>query len=99
MDVQVDHAGNLVLIDSGSPSGKVPAQVQVVAASSGSFFGHTMIAGHIYRVAGNPQSLQISGDGGPATNAGIGAEIGELQLDQAGNLVQRGQRRKKPQPS
>jgi trimeric autotransporter adhesin len=87
MDVQADQAGNLVLTDSGSPSGKVPAQVQVVAARSGSFYGHTMIAGHIYRVAGNPQSSQVSGDGGPAANAGLGAEVGELNLDRAGNVV------------
>jgi secreted PhoX family phosphatase len=86
-DVKVDPWGNLVLSDSGSAAAKVPSQVQVVAASSGVFYGQAMTAGDIYDIAGTPGSLQVSGDGGPATQAGLGPAIGELQIDQAGNVV------------
>jgi secreted PhoX family phosphatase len=85
-DVKVDRSGNLVVADSG-PTAKVPAQVQVVATSSGTFYGRQMTAGDIYKIAGNPKTLQVSGDGGPAAKAGLGPVIGELQLDQAGNVV------------
>ena len=87
VDVTVDQAGNLVVADSGSAHQKVPAEVQVVAASDGTDYGQQMTAGHIYGVAGSAASMQVSGDGGPAVEAGLGAFIGQVQLDQAGNLV------------
>jgi sugar lactone lactonase YvrE len=91
--VTVDHAGNLVIADSGntviadSGSTHVAAEVQVVAASSGTFYGQQMTAGDIYGIAGRAAGLRVSGDGGPAAKAGLGTSIGQIRLDAAGNLV------------
>ena len=43
----VDSAGNLLIADTGNH------RVRVVAASTGTFYGQAMTAGHIYTVAGN----------------------------------------------
>jgi uncharacterized protein YheU (UPF0270 family) len=83
----MDSHGNLVLTDSGNPNRAVPAQVQVVAAKTGTFYGVQMTAGNIYNVAGNGRVLKVSGDGGPAIKAGLGPNIGQLQIDPDGNLV------------
>ena len=75
----VDHAGNLVILDTDNN------RVRVVAARSGRFYGQAMAARHIYTVAGNGSSGD-TGDGGPARDA----ELGFLQavtVDSAGNLV------------
>jgi sugar lactone lactonase YvrE len=85
--VMVDRAGNLVIADAGSSAAGVPAEVQVVAAGSGVFYRQKMTAGDIYKVAGKAAGLAISGDGGPALRAGLGASIGQLDLDAAGNIV------------
>jgi hypothetical protein len=45
-------------------------QIDVVPASSGTFYGQPMTAGHIYTVAGGANT-GFSGDGGPATHAGL----------------------------
>ena len=45
--VAVDHAGNLVIGDLGGN------RIQVVAASTGTFYGQHMIAGDLYPVAGD----------------------------------------------
>ncbi len=60
--VAVDHSGNLVIADTGNN------RIRVVAASTGTFYGQAMTAGHIYTVAGNG-TAGASGDGGPATSA------------------------------
>jgi trimeric autotransporter adhesin len=83
--VAVDSAGNLVIADSGSAH--VPAEVQAVAASSGTFYGQQMTAGDIYPIAGGAAGLRVSGDGGPAVSAGLGTSIGQVQVGTAGNLV------------
>jgi hypothetical protein len=85
--VKVDHAGNLVIADAGSPAAGIPAEVQVVAAASGIFYGHKMTAGDIYAVAGKAAGLAVTGNGGPAVKAGLGASIGQVHLDSAGNIV------------
>jgi trimeric autotransporter adhesin len=85
VDVQVDKTGNLVVSDSGSRGS--PAEVQVVAAVTGTFYGHKMTAGNIYKIAGNAKVARVSGGGGPAVKAGLGAAIGQLAFDQAGNVV------------
>jgi sugar lactone lactonase YvrE len=85
--VAVDQAGNLVVADAGPPSGNSPAEVRVVAGSTGTFYGQQMTAGNIYVVAGRLGSTQISGDGGPAVSAGLGAAVVQVQVDPAGNLV------------
>ena len=77
--VTVDAAGNLVIADTGNE------QVRVVAASTGTFYGKTMTAGHIYTVAGGYRR-GFSGDGGPATKATLDSPS-SVTVDAAGNLV------------
>jgi trimeric autotransporter adhesin len=77
--VSVDGAGNLVIADTDN------GRIRVLAASAGTFYGQPMKAGDIYTVAGNG-SGQYSGDGGPATSAGLYAP-GGVAVDGAGNLL------------
>ena len=79
MGVVADSAGNLVIAASGN------RRVRVVAASTGSFYGVTMTKGNIYTVAGSAIS-GLSGDGGPATKAGLGRPVG-VATDANGNLL------------
>ena len=76
--VAVDRAGNMVIADEGN------SRVRVVAARTGRFYGRAMTAGAIYTVAGDG-SPGFSGDGGPATLAGLAPE--RVAVDGAGNLV------------
>jgi hypothetical protein len=73
----VDAAGNLILSQF--------AQVQVLAAADGTFYGIPMTAGNLYTVAGTG-TRGYSGDGGPATAAQL-ANPGKPAVDGAGNLV------------
>ena len=75
----VDVAGNLVIADSGNN------RIRLAAATSGTFYGQPMTAGHIYTVAGNG-TRGSSGDGGPATHAELSSPSG-VAVDHAGNLV------------
>jgi trimeric autotransporter adhesin len=77
--VAVDGAGNLVISDTGNQ------RIRVVAATSGTFYGQAMTAGDIYTVAGNGR-FEFSGDGGPATAAGLRDPMG-VTVDPSGNLV------------
>jgi sugar lactone lactonase YvrE len=79
MGVAFDGAGNLVIGD------RVNNRVRVVAARSGTFYGQAMTVGDIYTIAGDG-SIDFSGDGGPATHAGLGQPVG-LAVDHVGNLV------------
>jgi trimeric autotransporter adhesin len=74
----VDAAGNVIIADDAS------YRLRVVAASTGTFYGQAMTARHIYTVAGNGKKA-YSGDGGPATSAGIDPLA--VAVDPAGNLV------------
>jgi trimeric autotransporter adhesin len=74
-----DAAGNLVIADPGNN------RIRVVAAATGTFYGQAMTAGDIYTVAGDGIG-EFSGDGGPATSAGLSAPQ-DAALDGAGNLV------------
>jgi hypothetical protein len=85
--VAVDAAGNLVIADVGRLSPTSGARVRVVAATSGTFYGQQMTKGDIYTVAGTTTGTQFSGDGGPATEAGLGNFIFGIRVDAAGNLV------------
>jgi hypothetical protein len=75
----VDHAGNLIVPDSGSN------RVRVVAKTSGTFYGQQMTAGHIYTVAGNGTPGSTAG-GVPATQAELMDPTG-VTVDSVGNLV------------
>jgi trimeric autotransporter adhesin len=77
--VVADGAGNLVIAARGNH------RVRVVAASTGSFYGVAMTAGDIYTVAGSAIN-GLSGDGGPATKAGLSDPSG-VAIDGDGNLV------------
>jgi hypothetical protein len=57
----------------------------VVPASSGTFYGHQMTAGHIYTVAGDGKA-GYSGDGGLGTSASLAVPAG-VTVDHAANLV------------
>jgi trimeric autotransporter adhesin len=77
--VAVDPAGNVIIADTEN------SRVRVVALHDGTFYGRSMIAEHIYTVAGNG-AFGFSGDGGQ----GRYAELGEPQavaVDPAGNLL------------
>ena len=80
-----DHSGNLVIGDGGGNDTAVFNRVRVVAASTGTFYGRAMTAGHIYTVAGTGIN-GFSGDGGPATAAELSDPAG-VAVDGSGNLV------------
>jgi hypothetical protein len=86
----VDHAGNLVIADSGGQAGQ--SELRVVATRTGTFYGQKMTAGDIYGVAGSG-GKGFGGDGGLATKAPIelmdtdGGTGAGVVVDHAGNLV------------
>jgi trimeric autotransporter adhesin len=77
--VTVDGAGNVLIADT------INDRIRVVAASTGTFYGQAMTAGHIYTIAGDG-SYGFSGDGGPATSAELGLPDA-VTVDDAGNLL------------
>ncbi len=89
--VVVDAHGNLLIADSSTQAcghcALYASVVQVVAVSSGRFYGHAMKAGDIYTIAGSRGNSNVSGDGGPARQAGLGYQLGAVAADQAGNVV------------
>ncbi len=78
-DVVTDAAGNLVIADTEN------SRIRVVAATTGTFYGQAMTAGHIYTVAGNG-TAGFSGTGSPATSAELDGPQG-VTVDGSGNLV------------
>jgi hypothetical protein len=78
--VAVDGAGNLVVAARGNE------RIQVVAVKTGTFYGKAMTAGHLYTVAGVRSTFGFSGDGGPATKAGL-FNPGGVVLNKAGGLL------------
>ena len=76
--IAVDQHGNVVVVDG------LNRRVRVIAAATGTFNGKKMTAGHIYTVAGDGKG-SFSGDGGPATKAGMAPEA--VATDAAGNLI------------
>jgi hypothetical protein len=78
VDATGSGAGNYALFDY--------AEVRLVAASSGTFFGQAMSAGRIYGIAGNGRP-GYTGDGGPAAAARVSYPPGGVTFDRSGNLV------------
>lgn len=78
--VTEDRAGNIVMDDGGS---SLPARVEVVAGSTGSFYGQAMTVGHIYFIGGGGTKAP---DGIPAGLADLGMSSG-ITLDHAGNIL------------
>jgi hypothetical protein len=72
----VDQAGNVLIADNGQN------RIQLVAASTGTFYGQSMKAGHIYTVAGGGDR----GFGSRATDAAL-VEPNGVAVDSSGNLV------------
>src|SRR5262249_17945592 len=77
-----DPAGDLVIAHVNNNRGRV------VAVRKGTFYGQPMTAGDIYSVAGSADGglCNFSGDGGPATSAGMCFSQG-VAADAAGNLL------------
>jgi trimeric autotransporter adhesin len=77
--VALDSHGNLIIANTAAN------EIQVVAASDGTFYGRAMIAGSIYTIAGTG-TKGFSGDGGPATSAELDYPEG-VGVDAAGNVL------------
>jgi sugar lactone lactonase YvrE len=75
-----DDAGNLVLTDAGNN------RVRVVAESTGTFYGKAMTAGNIYTITGTG-TAEFTGDGGPATAAGLAGPTGIAEVGGTGGLA------------
>jgi len=73
-----DRSGNVIVID------QLAGLAGVVAASTGTFYGQAMTAGHIYIVAGGGRT--ILADGHPATRALLGYPT-SVAVTPAGDLI------------
>lgn len=78
-NLAVDGSGNIVFTEFYGN------RVRVVAGTTGSFYGSSMTAGHIYTVAGTGAPGN-TGDGGPARDATFQLPVG-VAVDRFGNLV------------
>ncbi|HEV2450420.1 MAG TPA: hypothetical protein VGS62_00655 [Streptosporangiaceae bacterium] len=76
----LDGHGNLVIAEFDFN------EILVYAASTGTFYGQQMTAGHAYRVAGGGTGQHGLGDGGPALRAVLYWPA-SVALDSAGNLI------------
>ncbi len=77
--IGTDAAGNVLIADSTAH------QVLVAAASTGTFYGQHMTAGHIYMIAGDTETGE-TGDGGPALQAEVGTPEG-AGTDASGDVL------------
>ena len=76
-----DASGDLLMTDDCTN------EVQMVPATTGTYYGESMTAGDIYTVAGNG-TMGFAGDGGPATSAELYLNgTAKLAIDGSGNLV------------
>jgi trimeric autotransporter adhesin len=77
--IAVDQSGNLLIAEFYG------SEVQVVARSTGTFYGQAMTIGDIYTIAGTG-TFGYSGNGGPATAAELGNPYG-VAVDSQGNVL------------
>jgi sugar lactone lactonase YvrE len=77
--VLLDGDGNVLVAD------QTHNRVRVVAATAGTFYGQAMAAGYIATIVGTGDGWN-TGDGGPATAAGVSGPVG-LAFDATSNLV------------
>jgi sugar lactone lactonase YvrE len=77
--VAVDPAGNLLIADTAD------SRVMVLAVKTGTFYGVSMTAGHIYPIAGTGHA-GYNGDGGPAIKAML-RHPSAAELDGNGNVL------------
>jgi hypothetical protein len=75
--VEVDAAGNVYIADTGN------SRVRFIPKTSGTYFGVSMTANYIYKIAGTTDGN--SGDGGLATSAQF-FRISSVAVDAGGNL-------------
>jgi sugar lactone lactonase YvrE len=83
-DVAVSDDGSLAIEAALAYAPTWAAQVMMMPASTGTFFGQPMTAGHIYLVAGDGNG-GFSGDGGAARSASLTS--GGTAFDAHGNLL------------
>ena len=76
----VDQAGNLLVADFSDNA------VFAVAATTGTYYGQSMTAEHIYAVAGSGGDRGDTGDGGAATAATLDSPS-DVAVDSAGNVL------------
>ncbi|HMD46094.1 MAG TPA: RHS repeat-associated core domain-containing protein [Acidimicrobiales bacterium] len=79
-DVQVDHNGNLVIAEYQGGD-----YVDVIAATTNTFYQQSMTAGSRYRIGGNGQAM-YGGDGTPATSASFDNPH-NVAIDPGGNVL------------
>jgi hypothetical protein len=78
--IVADAEGNLLIADTGN------GRVRVVAGSTGTFYGQTMIAGDIYTlIGGGTVNPSVAGGVGPQ-DASLAAPVG-IAVDANGNVV------------
>ena len=87
----IGRGGNLLLADADNTTYR--SEIRLIAATTGTFFGQQMTAGHIYTIAGIGHD-GYSGDGGPAVLARLamstgdaGGDGGAIATSRTGNLV------------
>jgi len=71
----VDRFGNVLVTQTGFAVNHTDSRVYVVAARTGTFYGQSMSARHIYVIAGR-SGFGDSGDGGPARLAQLVSPVG-----------------------
>jgi RHS repeat-associated protein len=78
--VTVDPAGNLYIADTGNN------QLQEVPAATGTQWGQSMTAGHLYTIAGSTAGTAgLTGYNGPAASARLSMPV-SVRLDGQGNV-------------
>jgi hypothetical protein len=83
--IALDQVGNIVLAEEGGAGTGVSPAVRVVATSSGSYYGQSMVSGDIYTISGGASA---SGTTVPGNAAGFQLRgVSSLDSDGQGDLV------------